>query len=127
MSSVPEEITMDEYGHFVKTSSFYAHAGKRDEKELCYLSLGLGGEAGETVDVVKKIVRDSHNDRDFRVNYNQRVDSIADEAGDVLWYLQGLCNFLGITIEELAQKNAYKLCSRHKQLWKSSGLTAASR
>ena len=61
---------------------------KRREKE--YLMIGLMNEAGEVGGAYKKEIRD-------------RVDNtelIIDELGDVLWYLQRLCDVYDIKISE---------------------------
>ena len=73
---------------------------KRREKE--YLMIGLMNEAGEVGVSFKKEIRD-------------RVDNtelIIDEMGDVLWYLQRLCDVYDIKISELMVNNMDKLFQR---------------
>tara|TARA_Y100001938_G_scaffold143972_1_gene217691 strand:- start:230 stop:556 length:327 start_codon:yes stop_codon:yes gene_type:complete len=73
---------------------------KRREKE--YLMIGLMNEAGEVGGAFKKEIRD-------------RVDNtelIIDEMGDVLWYLQRLCDVYNIKISELMVNNMDKLFQR---------------
>ena len=73
---------------------------KRREKE--YLMIGLMNEAGEVGGAYKKEIRD-------------RVDNtelIIDELGDVLWYLQRLCDVYDINISELMVNNMDKLFNR---------------
>ena len=73
---------------------------KRREKE--YLMIGLMNEAGEVGGAFKKEIRD-------------RVDNtelIIDEMGDVLWYLQRLCDVYDINISELMVNNMDKLFQR---------------
>ena len=73
---------------------------KRREKE--YLMIGLMNEAGEVGGAFKKEIRD-------------RVDNtelIIDEMGDVLWYLQRLCDVYDIKISELMINNMDKLFQR---------------
>lgn len=73
---------------------------KRREKE--YLMIGLMNEAGEVGGAYKKEIRD-------------RVDNtelIIDELGDVLWYLQRLCDVYDIKISELMVNNMDKLFNR---------------
>ena len=73
---------------------------KRREKE--YLMIGLMNEAGEVGGAFKKEIRD-------------RVDNtelIIDEMGDVLWYLQRLCDVYDIKISELMVNNMDKLFQR---------------
>ena len=73
---------------------------KRREKE--YLMIGLMNEAGEVGGAFKKEIRD-------------RVDNtelIIDEMGDVLWYLQRLCDVYNVKISELMVNNMDKLFQR---------------
>ena len=73
---------------------------KRREKE--YLMIGLMSEAGEVGGAYKKEIRD-------------RVDNTElsrDELGDVLWYLQRLCDVYDIKISELMVNNMDKLFNR---------------
>ena len=73
---------------------------KRREKE--YLMIGLMNEAGEVGGAYKKEIRD-HVDN---------TDLIIDEMGDVLWYLQRLCDVYDVTISELMTNNMDKLFNR---------------
>ena len=66
--------------------------------------MGLNGESGEAIDVLKKHRFQGH-DLDLA--------KIKDEASDVLWYLAELCTGLGITMEELARYNIGKLYDRY--------------
>lgn len=51
-----------------------------------YLLLGMVGEAGEVIDVLKKIVRDTSNGLDLIESLAARRDKIVDELGDFMWY-----------------------------------------
>ncbi len=72
--------------------------------------LGLAGEAGETADKVKKIIRDkggyaSEEDREM----------IIKELGDVLWYVANVARYLNVSLTEVAEGNIQKLSSRKKR------------
>lgn len=69
--------------------------------------LGLVGEAGETADKVKKILRDKNG-----VISPEDKDEIVKELGDVLWYVAGLSRYLETPLSEVAKKNLDKLESR---------------
>ena len=70
--------------------------------------LGIAGEAGEVADHIKKIVF-HHHDLD--------KTKLADEMGDVLWYIALLCNALDITIGEVMAGNIEKLKARYPDGW----------
>lgn len=74
-------------------------------RELALKSgLGLAGEAGETVELVKKwAFHDRPLDR----------AKLTKELGDVLWYLTALARTQGITLEEVAAENVAKLEARY--------------
>jgi len=74
------------------------------------LALGLAGEAGEVADVIKKGIRD-HNTLGF--DFNQAA--LLLELGDVLWYLVGLADSFGWTLEDIMQANFDKIESRRAQ------------
>jgi len=68
-----------------------------------YPTLGLSGESGEIANKVKKVMRGDPG-ADF--------SGVSDELGDVLWYLAAIATDLGVTLEEIANKNIEKLRDR---------------
>jgi NTP pyrophosphatase (non-canonical NTP hydrolase) len=69
--------------------------------------LGLVGEAGETADKFKKVIRDNEG----IISDDIKVE-IAKELGDVLWYISALSDYLGYTLDEIAELNLKKLFDR---------------
>ena len=67
-------------------------------------AMGLAGEAGETADLLKKHLYFGHD-----------IDTakIRAELGDVLWYVAVLADAVGLTLNEVAQANVYKLRQRY--------------
>ena len=81
----------------------YPNAGNN----IYYPALGLSAEVGEVLNKVKKVMRD-HEDK----VPEEYVPIFKKELGDVLWYIAGLCNELGLDMDEVAQQNLDKLFSR---------------
>jgi len=76
-------------------------------KRYVYPALGLAGESGEVLDLVKKIFR-NHGGK-LTPEYKQ---ALKDELGDVLWYVTMLARDFGFELEDIAQMNLKKLDSR---------------
>lgn len=76
--------------------------GFRDQ--LANLGLGLAGEAGEVVDLLKKHLFHGH-ELDHR--------EVVDELGDLLWYLANLAYILDLPLELIASQNVDKLLKRY--------------
>lgn len=74
---------------------------------VVYPALGLVSEAGEVAGKVKKVLRDNNGSFD-----PVQREKIAEEVGDVLWYIAALCTDLDIGMETIAQRNLDKLNSR---------------
>lgn len=68
--------------------------------------MGLCGEAGEAIDLVKKHLAQGHAlDR----------ERLAKELGDVAWYLAETATAIGFDLEEILQMNIDKLEKRYPQ------------
>jgi NTP pyrophosphatase (non-canonical NTP hydrolase) len=74
---------------------------------LTYMVLGLANEAGEVAGKLKKHIR---GDNSLEVN-----EAIAQELGDVLWYVAGAAWLIGYSLEEIATMNAVKLEDRKER------------
>lgn len=66
--------------------------------------LGLAGEAGEVIELVKKHL---YHGRSLDAN------QLELEIGDILWYLHSLCEATGISIERAFERNTDKILDRH--------------
>lgn len=77
---------------------------------IIYPALGLGNEAGEVQGKIKKVIRDEGG-----VFTTENKAKIADECGDVLWYLAALSNEIGYSLSDIAQLNIKKLLSRRER------------
>lgn len=72
---------------------------------VVYTALGLGNEAGEVQGKLKKYLRGDCNQVDMK-------EMVADELGDVLWYVAMLAHELGVPLETIATRNIEKLQDR---------------
>lgn len=81
------------------------------EYKVIYPALGLAGEAGETVDKVKKVLRGDSGG----AWTEERRKAVALELGDVLWYVATLAWDLGLSLEDVAKLNCEKLASRQER------------
>ncbi len=72
--------------------------------------LGLTGEAGETADKIKKILRDKDG-----VMSSEDRDLIAKELGDTLWYIAAIARYLDLSLSEIAKSNIDKLENRYQR------------
>ena len=68
--------------------------------------MGLCGESGEAIDIVKKWLAQGHElDREH----------LARELGDIAWYLAEAATALGLPLEELLRGNIEKLRKRYPE------------
>ena len=95
-------IDIDKYAIFQKNTE------KNKNFNLQYMALGLGGEVGEVLNEIKKYERDDNN-----ILSIVRREKIITEMGDVLWYFQGLCNRLNISILDVMENNIEKIENRN--------------
>lgn len=74
---------------------------------LVYPVLGLVGEAGEIANKLKKVARDGGGDMS-----TERAEQIAEELGDVQWYVAAVATGLKAKLAEIGNQNIDKLYSR---------------
>lgn len=94
------------YLEFVKSIEKPADTISLDtqHKRLIHASLGMAGETGETVDLIKK-----------HVMYGKELDAtkVVEECGDILYYMAVLLDAVGSNIDEAVEKNYEKLSRRY--------------
>lgn len=73
---------------------------------ICNHGLGLAGEAGEVIELIKKHVFHGH-DLDRLM--------VRKELGDVLWYLAAIATLCGIDLDDVGEGNIQKLRERYPQ------------
>ena len=96
-------LTLNEYQ---KLAARTAGAGGDGERRLIISALGLAGEAGEFANLVKKLAAHGHD---------ISPEILADELGDVLWYISEAASACGLNLGDLAQQNVDKLRKRYPE------------
>lgn len=99
-------MNFQEYQKKAFETAIYPQKGNN----IVYPSLGLGGETGEVLEKIKKVIRDEN----LKINLEKKEELIK-ELGDVLWYLAALSTELKLDLNDIAEKNILKLSSRKER------------
>lgn len=94
-------MTINEYQQLALRTESHTNS---DLDRILQGVMGLAGESGECVDLVKKFIFQGHS-----------LDSehLMKELGDVAWYLALTADAIGCTLEEVLETNIKKLESRY--------------
>jgi NTP pyrophosphatase (non-canonical NTP hydrolase) len=102
-------IEMKNYLKYI--NSLYPHNAERDEafwvnSELIHATLGVAGESGEVVDIIKK-----------HVAYGKELDreKLILELGDLFHYFCRVMELTDITLKEVRYANMEKLKKRYPE------------
>lgn len=109
-SSGASSYTFDNYQDDAGITAIYPGSGKHTAEAISYVILGFSGEAGETANKWKKVLRDKGGVPDL-----SDVLAIANEIGGTLWYAARICEELGILLSTVAAENIRKLQSRQER------------
>ena len=119
--------TFDRYQEFTRSTAVYPGRGVACFDSATYCTLGLTGEAGEVAEKMKKRFRLGgpeaflpgsvviYEKTGETETYEQFVEAVKKELGDVLWYVAGLSAELGLKLSDVAGGNIEKLSSRKKR------------
>ena len=75
-----------------------------DEIMMVWVGTGLCGEAGEIIELLKKGIFHRHG-------LNKEL--LAEELGDLMWYLASLCTLLDLDLDQVMKANTDKLMKRY--------------
>ncbi len=100
-------MTLNEYMQIAAGQAYGAAARDNVLGRMAYLALGLAGEAGESADCIKKIIR-TGSPADFEAQSTK----LFLELGDVLWYWISLCRVFEFDPDEVMAANVIKLNAR---------------
>lgn len=94
-------MTGNEYQKLTRLTRF----SEDKEKMLINGVMGLCGETGEVVDIIKKYL--------FHNKPLLGADDLMLELGDVLWYIAEIADVFGYNFDTLFEKNIEKLKKRY--------------
>ena len=101
-------MTINEYQHLAMTT---LNPKLSNDEILINGVMGLCGESGEAIDIVKKWFAQGHElDR----------EKLIKELGDVAWYLAEIAHALEVSLEEVLQRNIDKLRERYPDGFKTA-------
>lgn len=75
--------------------------------------IGLSGEAGEAIDILKKCMFQGHD-------LDGEREHLAKELGDVMWYLALSADAIGYSLDEILEMNVAKLRERYPNGFEAS-------
>lgn len=80
--------------------------------DLLHAALGLTSESGEFCDALKKAFA-----------YGRELDrvNLAEELGDIMWYIGLACDALDVTLESVCEANIAKLQKRYPEKFADRG------
>lgn len=101
--------------HSKKPSKFmdlvqgYDQYGNLQLNRLLTAAIGISAEGGEFAEIVKKIAFQGKPYNDANREH------MIVELGDVMWYISQACISLGVSFEEIVQRNFDKLSARYPE------------
>jgi NTP pyrophosphatase (non-canonical NTP hydrolase) len=78
-------------------------------ERLLTASVGMSAEAGEFMEIVKKIIFQG------KPWEESNIEHLKIELGDIMWYVAQACISLDITMEDLLDMNIKKLSKRYPE------------
>ena len=108
-SKFVDAVTSDESKDFLALSDRLVELDKKGAniERLVTAGVGLNAEAGEFLEIVKKMVFQGKS-----WNEDNREHLII-ELGDIIWYATNACMALGISFEDVVARNVEKLEKRY--------------
>jgi NTP pyrophosphatase (non-canonical NTP hydrolase) len=96
-------MTINEYQKLAMTT---LNPNLSDQDILINGVMGLCGESGEAIDLVKKHLAQGHE---------LDKEHLAKELGDIAWYIAETATVLGYSLEDILQANIDKLKKRYPE------------
>ena len=96
-------MTINEYQKLARTT---LNPALSEKDVLINGVMGLCGESGEAIDIVKKWLAQGHA---------LDKEKLAKELGDICWYLAETATALGLSLEDIMEANIEKLRKRYPE------------
>ena len=96
-------MTINEYQQLAMTT---LNPALSEKDVLINGVMGLCGESGEAIDIVKKWLAQGHE---------LDKEKLAKELGDICWYLAETATALGLSLEDIMAANIEKLRKRYPE------------
>ena len=108
-SQFVDAVTSDESKDFLALSDGLVELDKKGAniERLLTAGVGLNAEAGEFLEIVKKMVFQG------KPWDEANREHLVIELGDVIWYAANACMALGISFEDVVARNVTKLEKRY--------------
>ena len=108
-SKFVDAVTSDESKDFLALSDRLVELDKKGAniERLLTAGVGLNAEAGEFLEIVKKMVFQGKPWNDANREH------LIIELGDIIWYATNACMSLGISFEDVVARNVEKLEKRY--------------
>lgn len=103
-AAVREEMTVNEYQELALRTCPFELRFTGTKNSMLHGLMGLNGEAGEAIDILKKSLFQGHV---------LDKEHLAKELGDVAWYLAVTANSIGYSLEDIFKMNIEKLKARY--------------
>ena len=113
---------LNHYQEFARSTAVYPGRDEGGFNPLAYCTFGLTGESGEIAEKIKKRYRlggpeafcpgATVEHKGKTETYEEFVENLKKELGDVLWYVAGLASELKLDLSDVADANVEKLSSR---------------
>lgn len=110
MTHPNEKFLLEGYAAFVKSRT--KDMGSLTMNVL-HAAVGCGTEAGELLTTAKKMWIYNQSYLTVQKDGQTNAENLVEEAGDLLFYIQMLCNQLGTNMETLMIANMEKLNKRY--------------
>ena len=91
---------------YQRLAAVTANKALNQDLALTVAALGLTGEAGEIAELVKKGIYHGHG---------LDVDKLANELGDLQWYIAEACSRAGLSLASVMERNVAKLRKRYPE------------